>query len=658
MSSFLLALGSLPKHVMVAVVALVVAAAGWLLSPLESSPSAPPSAGETPPAVAGSSSGSATSGTSPSSTSSSSSASSSTTSSATSAATGSTAASGVGAASAGPAGSAGSASVGSVRYPVPAQAIFVSPAGQDSNAGTLSAPVRTLATALSLAPSGGTVVMRGGTYHESVSVTSPVTIENYPGESVWLDGSSRVSGFVATGTSWTLPGWSYAFDHSPTFTSGAPDGTSAGWQFVDPKYPMAPYPDQLWVDGRPLAQVSAGVTPRAGQFSVNTAAHTLQVGSNPNGHLVEASTLQVAMNIRAAHTTVRGIGVRRYADSVPQMGAITIESPSVTLENVDVEDMATSGLFVGASSAVLRDVTVNRSGMLGVGGNYAYSALFDGVRVTNSNTQHFNLFPVAGGIKLARSRGVVVRNSVVSGNDGTGIWFDESSYGMTITGNTVANNAGHGIAIEISGGALIANNLIINDAQNGLKINDANDVRIWNNTIVGTGRPINIVQDSRTPNRSWSDARRPFPDPTVTLLTGPVSVMNNVVAAANGSANCLLCVEDYTHQRSAAQMHVTANSNVCNRPSKAPAWLVVWSRGGGDPAVYFSLKDFVQATGQERAGLSYDGTSVVSRTTGVLSAPVQQTAPKRAQALPADIARAVGLPTGSRHLGAWLPLPG
>ena len=48
----------------------------------------------------------------------------------------------------------------------------------------------------------------------------------------------------------------------------------------------------------------------------------------------------------------------------------------------------------------------------------------------------------------------------------------------------------------------------------------------------------------------------------MTWLLGPVTVRNNVIGLPTSSASCVLCVEDYSHQRTAAQMGVTSNGNV------------------------------------------------------------------------------------------------
>ncbi len=75
--------------------------------------------------------------------------------------------------------------------------LYVATSGNDGNPGTLASPKRTLTNASSAASAGQTVCVRGGTYaHERVTVTkggtsgSPITLRNYPGETVVYDGQT------------------------------------------------------------------------------------------------------------------------------------------------------------------------------------------------------------------------------------------------------------------------------------------------------------------------------------------------------------------------------------------------------------------------------------------------------------------------------------
>ena len=317
---------------------------------------------------------------------------------------------------------------------------------------------------------------------------------------------------------------------------------------------MASHPDQIWINNVAQRQVGslAAVTP--GTFFHDEGANQLWLGTDPSGKDVRASDLIRALMVRADGSAVRGIGIRRYAPSIPDMGAVTLERAGILFENVAITDSATTGLFVGQGSTTagvtVRNVRIERSGMLGMAATYADNLTVDQLVSVNNNTEHFNTAPVSGGVKIGRTRGVVVRNSVLSDNYGPGLWIDESVYDMTVTGNEIRNNAKHGLLLEISAKATVSNNMFSGNGGFGIKVNNTSNVKIWNNTFVGNDRSINIVQDAAhtRPRTLGRDPRQPFPDPTMTWTNGPVTVTNNVMSNQQ-TGNCLLCVEDYSQQR-------------------------------------------------------------------------------------------------------------
>ncbi len=73
---------------------------------------------------------------------------------------------------------------------------FVSLAGDDSNTGTVSSPLRHVQKAVELLKPGDVCTIRGGTYSEEVSISNlrgspdnPITFRAYPGEYVVFDGT-------------------------------------------------------------------------------------------------------------------------------------------------------------------------------------------------------------------------------------------------------------------------------------------------------------------------------------------------------------------------------------------------------------------------------------------------------------------------------------
>jgi parallel beta-helix repeat protein len=551
----------------------------------------------------------------------------------------------------------GALAVGAASYAIPAGAVHVATTGLDTSAGTLAKPVKTIARALALAPAGGTVVLRGGSYHESVTISSKkVTIQNYPKEAAWLDGSVPVTGWVKDGTTWRHDGWTPRFDASAGFSKGDRDGTSAGWRYVNPAYPMASHPDQIFINGVQQRQVASASKVVAGTFFLDESTSRLYLGTNPTGLSVRGTNLAKAMSIRTEGTVIRGIGIQRFAPSIWHIGAVTVERPGVRIENVRIEDSATIGLGVIASDVVVNRTSVLRAGLLGIHAATADRFQLLGSRIDGNNWERFNSAPVSGGVKAGRSRGVLVKDSSISGNLGHGYWSDVSVYDTKVLNSNFVRNTATGIFLEISARGTIADNLVDGNGAEGIKINNTSSVLVYNNTVVRNARPINIVQDSRTPaNTSYGDDTRYPNDPEMTWRVGPVTVRNNVIGLPNTAANCVLCVEDYTHTRTAAQMGVTSNGNVFNRVNAGdPDWLTVWSRGSinVNPAVYGTLSAYRSATGQDTRSLAYDGAVVVG-TSGGLSRTVQGNAGTVADPLPSSISGLVGRATGTRYLGAW-----
>lgn len=552
--------------------------------------------------------------------------------------------------------SSGALTVGTAGYAVPAGATYVSTAGSDSYPGTSTKPVRTIARAVALAPAGGTVVVRKGTYHETVTVSKKVTIQNYPKEAVWMDGSVAVTGWVKDGATWRHDKWTPRFDASVGFSKGDKDGTTPGWQWLNASYPMASHPDQLFLSGVQQRQVASRSKVTAGKFFLDTATSKLYMGSNPAGHSVRGTTLTKAMSIRAAGTVVRGIGIKNYAPSIWHIGAVTVESPGVRIENVVIQDSATIGLGVTSTDAVVNRVSVLRAGLLGMHAATADRLQVLRSRLDGNNWERFNSAPVSGGIKVGRSRGVLVKDSSISKNLGHGYWSDVSVYDTKIVNDNLVSNSATGVFLEIGARGTVVNNLIYGNGAEGIKINNTSSVLVYNNTVLRNARPINIVQDPRTPaNTSYGHDPRYPNDPEMTWLVGPVTVRNNVIGLPNDAANCVLCVEDYTHQRTAAQMGVTSNGNVFNRDNTSdPNWLTVWSRGttNANPAVYSSLAAHRSGTGQDTTSVAYNGSYAVT-SSGHLSGTTQAKAGSVAAGLPSSLATLTGESTGEKWLGVW-----
>ena len=478
----------------------------------------------------------------------------------------------------------GSVPVGSANYPIPAGAIFVDASrGNNANSGSQASPLKTVAAAASKIPSWGsrTIVLRGGTYHESVKVDASRTavIQNYPNEAVWFEGSVPVTNWSASGTRWVTSGWKAEFSS----TMGG-DATFRNWFLSTNR--MANHPDQVFINGVAQRQVASATEVVAGTFYVNNAADTITLGSSPVGKEVRASDLQQALFLSGKNSVVQGIGVRRYANPYEVKGAVRIINTGGAVRNVVVQDVATYGVTLSGASKTVDRVTIQRAGMTALGGHMVDNSTVTNSVLNNNNAQGFKDAPEAGGLKFTASRTVTVKNVEANNNIGaSGIWFDVSSYNLTIVNNVANGNTKYGIAVEVSGRGIVANNQAIG-GEAGIIIFDSHDFKVFNNEVGNnTLFGIKLAQDER---RQASLSLYPFArdprvttvDPTVTWITKNVQVSNNVFGAGNKSNSHIFAMDGRTN-RHVDTWNVTINGNLFNRKKlvSTDTSMVGWGRG-------------------------------------------------------------------------------
>ena len=538
----------------------------------------------------------------------------------------------------------GSAPVGSTAYPVPANSLFVDgSSGSDSAAGTQAAPLRTLATAVSHANAGQTVVLRAGTYNESVTVGKAITIQAYPHEAVWLDGTIPVTAWNGSGSTWVSSGWKASF-------TSTMDGVADNPRFVSSAQPLASHPDQVFYDGKQLKQVQPGQV-GSGTFAVDPTSKQLILGGNPAGHSIRASNLAQAIYTTSPGVTLQGFGVRGYATPYDdQKGAVRLGNKDETARDLTIVDNAMIGMNVENDNASIDHVTVQRSGLLGIGVNESYGLSIRNSIVTDNDTQLFKPEPVSGGIKITRSRGVTVSNNDTSRNQTHGIWCDESCYNVTIANNTSNDNGVTSIEVELSDTGVIAGNEAVGQ-QIGILVYNSGDFKVFNNTL-GTNSlfSLKLAQDERrqaTASFAGHDPRQPIPDPTVTWLTHNITVSNN--AFGNGGLYQFYALDGVTNIPVDA-MKVTITGNLFNaKATSSDPTLVGWGQGDNvtlqkfqTPAALAAAKNssWVNAVTPSSQSVSAMGTAMSS------SASV-------AVPLPSDVAAAVGQPAGTRHIGTF-----
>ena len=488
------------------------------------------------------------------------------------------------------------AAIPDTSYPIPAGALFVANNGNDANPGSLAAPFASIHHALAVAPTGATIVVRGGIYRESLgALRRRVTIQAYPHEQPWVKGSELATLWQSGQYGWSTP-----------FTTSLCDTCYPG-EALAPGYPAAGLPEQVFVDGVPQRQVTNPWSMGPGTFMVSRAAHTLWLGDNPSGHTVEITVLGSALSITpaAAGSVIRGLGFEHWG-AVYQgspYDAITSTARSVTFDNDTIAWSAGRGLGIYGDDDVVTNSRLVDNGMNGLSANRISGLDFEHNEIAYSNYEHWDITPTPyaqiAGAKLTGAAYTMIRDNDFHDNYSNGLWFDQLSHGQTIVANDIVRNAGHGLTVEVSGQSTIVGNVIADNGRDGLKISGANDVAVWNNTSVDNGwAQIGVYEDPRHTTG------------LVTSDTSNVSIVDNVFEAGPNSQKYVFFNVDTSQPKHStfAQMISADDHNSWGRTDPSgPAIEFYVQSSLAQPGRYDTLSQFHAATGREADSTSTDG---------------------------------------------------
>lgn len=510
---------------------------------------------------------------------------------------------------------AGIGRLGVISYEPPTEAVYVAPAAARSRAdGSRNRPWPSLQQAVNVASDGSTIVLRGGSYHESVSWSGKrLTLQPFRREHVWLTGSRRVGGWLRDATGWRANGWTHTFDREPAFDA------------LDDRHPLAAWPEMVFLDGRALRQVADVTDVAPGTFYVDLERQALVIGSDPLGATVEASTLERALTIRdAAGSVVRGIGVRRYATPFDKVAAIAGFSDQLTFDRLISEDNATNGLSViGTGCRVLRS-TARRNGQIGLHAHKVAGLSVRGNWLQRNNVEGFRWNFAQGGMKITRGTDMVWEANLVDENNGDGMWCDIGCTDVRIVRNVIVGNAGRGVKYEISAGGVIASNRVTDNA-GGILVNESSEVLIYNNVISGTRIGILALEGERFST-----------NPAVPRDLLGVVLRNNIVGSR--TAEKPLVAVRGTDRATPTSGRIDADFDVYVVPAGSPPSTLVElpPLNGTSVARENSLEALRAATAQEANG----------RRVTDAAAAVRGSTP--GAALPAAVAAAVGLEPGAQ----------
>jgi hypothetical protein len=546
---------------------------------------------------------------------------------------------------------AGALPLGSTSYSIPSSdIIYLATNGSDGNAGTQVAPKATLAAAITAVPSGGTIVVRAGVYaqaaqDESAAVRKSFTLQNYPGEVVWFDGSDPITG-------WTYDSGSGRWWASSTVEWSHDDPTSIS----GPLNPIATWPDMLSRDGEQLWLVSSN--PTLGQFSVDYATNRVWVADDPNGHAMRITTRgRFLLIANISNVTVRGIGIRNF--TYPEWGGTIQASDSASncyFENIHMyysSAIATDGDNHTTTYCTFKQTLVHAmSGNNGTDCEWSHN-------LSEGADWKLVQYHVAGALKITRHvRPIIKYNVIHSLNFGLGIWLDVSCYEPVIIVNKVSNANNTAIFIECTEKGIIANNYV---DQTGMQTGEgkslssynAGSQQYWNNYVENADDyNIHIGGDMRRNSATAkpSDQAPGIPWQDIPWYAQNIVICNNVVGRNN--VNFQFGGTPDGVDMATALTHVEGNLVYGNQAGgTANSGLFRWYNGSV-ATVYTTWTALNGAHGSQGFG-----GNAMTPTLHPLATEISAAASAVGVPLPSEVASVLGVPVGIVAIGPILPAP-
>lgn len=387
-------------------------------------------------------------------------------------------------------------------FAVPAGAIFVSPAGSDTAAGTQTEPLRTIKAGIARVPSGGTVVVRAGTYREDWdTIGKKITVQPFPGEKVSVKGSVVVDRFQAQGNGWAIVNFTSPFCQNCVPTDA-----------LNPNFAMAANPDQVFFDGVPQKQVAAAGQLAPGSFFVDPKSKQVVLGSNPGQQVVEvAQRWKLAEFVPGSEgSVIRGLTIAHYAphwgvsDGAgfrhDQLGAVVVYARNLTFShNVFMRNSGTP-LFIAQVDATVKNNLFTQNGYRAFGANLADRLTLQDNTFSHSNTDRWAVENCAAActtaaVKVTRATDIAVDGNKFTDTVGPGFWCDLGCVNASLTNNAFTNNTS-GIFYEVSSGAAIKGNTFTGNKY-GIHISGSDHVSIESNTFNPNWLQITLHDDSR-----------------------------------------------------------------------------------------------------------------------------------------------------------------
>ncbi len=350
---------------------------------------------------------------------------------------------------------------------------------------------------------GSNVAVPRCLFRETVTVRKPLTLVGTPGaeirgSDVWTEWKPRGSNWVSDQS---VPEFAVHGECRP--------GTR-----------RCHWPEQVFIDGVALDQVEA--VPGPGAFAVGPS-REIVLGDNPAGRTVEVSTRTRWVVPLVNGVTVAGFRMRHAAND-SQTGALDDGGYELHVRDCQLSDAHGAVVWLSGRGTLVGN-DISRGGQLGVGKG---GSLVSANRIYDNNTEDFDPGWEAGGLKAVVANQVVESNEIF-GNDGSGIWYDSGSSGITIRSNRVHDNNYVGIFVEVSSDIRVTGNAVwengtgdpgwVNGA--GILVHSSARVEVDDNIVAWNADGIGVESQSRRDRPPDADSGIDIHDNAIFMEDGP-----------------------------------------------------------------------------------------------------------------------------------------
>jgi hypothetical protein len=326
-------------------------------------------------------------------------------------------------------------------------------------------------------PSGTTFVIHPGLYRLQTPIVAK-TGDSFIGEAACAPPTSPCPAILSGAkllTSFQRSGLFYYVTHQTQQGEVSVDSSKCEPELPGyPKaYPGCIYPEDLYFDNVPLVHVTALTDVGPGKWFFDYTNRIIYFYDNPAGHTVETSVLPSAFTPGPANNvTIKYLTVEKFAAPILKAPiAGTTSSGSLTtganwvIQNNEVELNHGDGVNINFGWQILSNY-IHNNGNLGIGGGLGNTTLQSNVLIQGNEVAFNNYAHVkpgfgAGGVKTARTRGVIFRENYSHDNEGSGFHNDTGTYDDLYDNNISEHNTDQGIEHEIGYYGTFRNNHLL-----------------------------------------------------------------------------------------------------------------------------------------------------------------------------------------------------